>query len=92
MTLHTINRLISYNTMSGTAIIVCVNISVVGDTTAAKIKAITIKIFRFPFKKSPVTNPILAKKTTISGNSKMNPKGNVKAKIKERYDSSENMG
>ena len=76
--------LASYNTIIGTAIITCVNTSVVGDTTAAKIKATTMRTRRLDFKKADVIKPIFARKNKT--------RGSMKAIKKDRYELSENIG
>ena len=71
---------------------VCVNMSVVGDTTPAMTKAMTMRTFRFPFKNAEEINPNFAKKNKTRGNSKTTPKGIIKAMKNDKYDCSENMG
>lgn len=68
----------------GTAIMHCVKISVVGDTTAAKTKAKTIRSRRFCRNIAAETIPILARKRSNNGNSKTIPKGNTNATKKDK--------
>lgn len=70
----------------------CVITSVVGETIAAKTKDMTMSIFRFDRKNSPDTRPSFARKMTTRGNSKINPKGRVRAMMKDKYASKENIG
>ena len=89
---RTSRMLASYSTIIGTAIMTCVNMSVVGDTTAAKIKATTMRTRRLDFKKADVISPIFARKNKTRGSSKTTPKGSIKAIKKDRYELSENIG
>lgn len=74
------------------AIIVCENISGVGDMKPPITKDRKIKIFRLERKKSDVIRFSLAKIIITMGNSNMNPKGSTNAMTKSKYCPIENRG
>ena len=76
----------------GTAIQVCVNISVVGDTTPAKMKARITKTRLLPFSMATVTRPRRDMTSRTKGSSKPRAKGRRKAKKKYKYADKENIG
>lgn len=76
----------------GTAMHVCVKISVVGDTTPAKTKARRTKTRRLALSMAGVTRPRRDRTRRTRGSSKPRAKGSRKAMKKDRYDARENMG
>ena len=71
---------------------VCVNISVVGDTTPAKTKARRTKTRRLALSMAGVTRPRRDRTRRTRGSSKPRAKGRRKAIKKDKYADKENIG
>ena len=82
----------SYSTIIGMAMHVWVNMSVVGDTTPAKMKARRMKTRRLAFSMAAVTSPRRDRTRRTRGSSKPRAKGRRKAMKNDRYAERENIG
>ena len=82
----------SYKTIIGMAMHVWVNISVVGDTTPAKMKARRMKKRRLAFSIATVTSPRRDRTKRIKGSSNPKAKGRRKAIKNDKYADKENIG